>query len=1267
MPQWPTTNFVWNLETLAGAPVSDDYLFQPDQRNEIVIETAANNSPLLPGQYVLRVDYFNTLLACNGSASKIITISDKTIILPTTNFCVNERIFVETTDPSPNTTWEVYFGNNAPITVQNEEFTQAFANSGTYTIIAQNPGKCKSDPVQVKILRLPSQPTGRVKVVGSETIINPPICPGIPTQLFHENSDPNSYIEWRVVNSADGAIQGNSSGENITVVFEDLSTLPSNNQYEIEIRRVLRDPAACKSSWKRYIFSPISIVNAITPSLPLPVDQSVFCTSSSAEFETSYLDGEFYTWTIVPNNLGSVVSGQGTRNVTVEWNEIPNGYVNDPRDGLSVSIRKCGIELQQNEYPITLVDDPNLRFVNLPTDVCANNEFDISFTSDIAFDSFNSVTTFLYLNGGLVRNFNTSSNGNIITISGGFFNSSLVDFVGDIRLVINDPSGCNGGVLEDTINVKANPLVNLRRTNEPNDYCSSPWTVTLDANVQGNSSNLLFRWYDSNGVLVSSGVGNDMITRNDTDVRGEYTVEVESPNGCISTDEIGIPICAPMPPCPNPVPPLTLSNVVWNSCNEITANASFDPSVVNYSWSIGGANEAAVTPGSNANNGFFFVNEPGEYRIVYQVEYPNGCMDERSETVRVGYQSVLDVNPTCAGNNSYDVQLLNSSLFLLSFQPTSVIYTGRNISTGGAVFNIPGNLTEANLSSLIPGIYEFDLTIDAPNAPPCSLLEPIIIDLRLPDATFTIEDTCTENALTLKPTEDIREGYTYRWEFNGTANENYMVDVVLPQSLDTSVKLIVTDPYGCTVESDILDPDTRIDVNAAAFNGIIDGFGDYCHTDLPILSYKDGSPFIADPDVLQWFAYGDDVLNSSGVPQPLATGPTFSPTGSGSYYARAYDGDGCFVELAPAVVTITQPYVLNIPDQGQICRNSDYFIQANIDASLIDVEYRWTRSLVNNPQTPIEILGWNSNAPIGVLVNESNPEYYNFTLEVRDRLNPTSCVSSFSSSMYVTEPPVTTISVSYNCDPNNPYEVELTASNPSSYVDSFLWSDGQMGETIRVNRGGAYQVTSLSTYYNCPIVANVEVLKHPEEFIWVFPSGCLEICQESNPNEIIGPLPQFHEWSWINEPIGVESGVQSNVQIYDMSNVINNSTNQSSLQLYLENPGGCFVTSKPLLITLNSELCSLSSERNSAATGYLKIVPNPTNGATTITWEDMEITSKNLRIKIYSLQGVLLIDKKVNQQWQGIEFNASDLKTGAYMVRLEDGFNTYLTGQLIKK
>lgn len=216
-----------------------------------------------------------------------------------------------------------------------------------------------------------------------------------------------------------------------------------------------------------------------------------------------------------------------------------------------------------------------------------------------------------------------------------------------------------------------------------------------------------------------------------------------------------------------------------------------------------------------------------------------------------------------------------------------------------------------------------------------------------------------------------------------------------------------------------------------------------------------------------------------------------------------------------------------------------------------------------------------------------------------------------------------------------------------------------------MNRGGAFQVVYYSTYYNCPVVANVEVEKHPEEYIWVFPSGCIEQCSEDVFTEILGPLPLFEEWSWNNNPLGSVSGSQSTVDSYDMSPI---GSTDSVLNHYLENSGGCSVTSSDLTITINNDLCAIIIEvEETESSGALKISPNPTNGRTRITYEDLEILNESLRIKIYTLQGVEILHQEVNSQLRGIEFDATTLKTGAYVVRLESEQMVYLTGQLIKK
>jgi hypothetical protein len=1272
MPQWPTTRFDWSLSTINNVAVSNNYLLNTDQRNEIVIETEVNGNALTPGQYILEVDYYNTLVECGGSASKIITITDKTVIAPVSSFCVEERVLVETTSTSSATNWEIYFGNNPVINFSGTALTLPFQTAGFYTVIAQIDGKCKSEPVQLEIIDKPNNPINSiVEVVGEDSLVaNPQVCPGIPVQLKYENTAIDSYIEWRIVAANDGYIEGNTTGEVVTAIFTDISNSPNNNSYRVQLRRVSRDPAACTSDWTDKYLLPKTISNTIEASDPLSPNQNIFCTSSSAAFEATYLEGEYYTWTIVPDNLGSVVSGQGTPNVVVEWNEIPNGYVQNASDGLRVSVRECGIDFDADEYAITLTDDPNLRFINLPAEVCANNEFELSFTSDIAF-AISDLPSIRLILDGAVQNKSPvfDSNTNTFTYSNIGFRPRNNDFTATIRVVLDDPTGCNTGVIEDTILVRANPQIDIDVINGSSNPSSSPWSTTFEAIVQGNPQGYFYTWYNELGTVIASGVNVSTATVTNVNGFGRYFVDVTSPNGCVASDgTIIFEDNTLILPCSGPDSVLT--NVAWNSCDQITASiTSNHPNISQYEWfitSIDPNNGATIDNSSTINTGVFNIEGVGNYRVSYDVLYTNGCVDRKTEMVTVGYQAALDINPTCSGNNSYDVELLNSSAYLLAYQPTSAVYTGRNLSTGGTTFPITGNLTSANLSNLTPGIYEFSMTIDGPNGPPCTVVE--VIDLTLPDASFTIMDTCTENTLTLSPTVAQRDGYTYEWSFNGTTNENYEVDVILPQLMDTEISLTVTDPYGCMTTT---FPVETINVTAATFIGTLEGDGSYCHTDTIELFYDDNDPFntIPDPVSMQWFASGGDVLDGSGNVQPLATttvaDPIFTPTISGSYYARAYDGNGCFVELSPAVqVIIEQPYFATIPDQGQICLNDDYFIEASIDASLDNVEYRWTRRISGTPNA-VEIKPWGNTSPVGVLVNESVAGGHSYTLEVRSSNSTNTCVTSVTKVIYLLNPPETTIAVNYNCNPNDPYEVQLTATNPGIYVDNFLWSDGQMGDTITVNRGGAFQVTSISTYYNCPIIANVEVRKHPEEYIWVFPTGCVEQCPEDLTSSIIGPLPSFINWAWVNEPLGDISGSGSSVTDYNMSSAAGAANSQ--VQLYLESLGGCSIESLPLFITTDGDFCVDTSERSSEEFRSLKIIPNPTQGATTIAWDGEDIFSTDLYIKIYSLDGILLINKKVHNQWDQVSFDASSLKTGAYLVRLEDQDQVYLTGQLLKK
>ncbi|RYZ95703.1 MAG: PKD domain-containing protein, partial [Sphingobacteriaceae bacterium] len=72
LPQWPTTDFQWEIVNSGGANAT---LMINGQRNEIMVDTGTE-----PGSFTLKARYHNTLLECGGTASINVTVKIPAII-----------------------------------------------------------------------------------------------------------------------------------------------------------------------------------------------------------------------------------------------------------------------------------------------------------------------------------------------------------------------------------------------------------------------------------------------------------------------------------------------------------------------------------------------------------------------------------------------------------------------------------------------------------------------------------------------------------------------------------------------------------------------------------------------------------------------------------------------------------------------------------------------------------------------------------------------------------------------------------------------------------------------------------------------------------------------------------------------------------------------------------------------------------------------------------------------------------------------------------
>jgi len=92
-----------------------------------------------------------------------------------------------------------------------------------------------------------------------------------------------------------------------------------------------------------------------------------------------------------------------------------------------------------------------------------------------------------------------------------------------------------------------------------------------------------------------------------------------------------------------------------------------------------------------------------------------------------------------------------------------------------------------------------------------------------------------------------------------------------------------------------------------------------------------------------------------------------------------------------------------------------------------------------------------------------------------------------------------------------PYQVELTVQNPGA--GTYNWSNGAFGSSIVVTKGGLYQVIYTAPS-GCKSSVQISVPHSVEDLMWIFPTGCYDMC----PGDayIVGPYGTFtnHEWQY---------------------------------------------------------------------------------------------------------------------------------------------------------
>ncbi len=254
---------------------------------------------------------------CMGTAQLKVEIKPRfdVYVFPTV-VCLNGTS-VFTAIPSSGYNWTI----NPPVTFTGQGtdmITATWDNgSGSFevTAVPLDPFKFCNDAV-TKVIQV-------IKVPPPTDIEGPAeICPGGTYTYIAHTTETNTSITWDVT----GGTPLSGTGQTIEVAWN------ASGPYALSVKQGTTSTPFCMSDPVTLIVKPKLLVD------PVAISGPNACTNAIQNYSAGppqHPDTK-YTWTITPEKLGSVIGGQGTPNIQVQWNNDP-GFAD-----LTLTVELCG-------------------------------------------------------------------------------------------------------------------------------------------------------------------------------------------------------------------------------------------------------------------------------------------------------------------------------------------------------------------------------------------------------------------------------------------------------------------------------------------------------------------------------------------------------------------------------------------------------------------------------------------------------------------------------------------------------------------------------------------------------------------------------------------------------------------------------------------------------------------------------------------------------------------------------------------------------------
>lgn len=1134
LPQWPTTVFSWSIDGNENGDLAE--LVHTEQWNEVVVR------PLVPGTLILRATYANTLLDCGGTASFEIT-ADKPVEITGTEVLCRYSTGTYSTIYGQNTNWTLTDNAGAIIyTAYNSNtFSWYFNTAGNYTLSVGSSAYCPAQSLSINVLALPTSPlASSIMVMNTNgTLVQAStleVCPNAP-YTYSIAGDPTVQYRWEVAPTV-GTIIGSAVGNQVSISF--IGGIPA----QIKVYKESISPLICSSSpttipiYYKKISAAISAAN------------TVVCANSNRNYqavnpgvspETLHTDGETYTWSISPNTLGSITSGQGTNAIGILWNNT--NIVATAT--LTLTIKKCTLTRVLTKT-VTVNPVPQIAIVPSVTSICSGSAmtFDLVSTNGVPITS-----------GTVTWNFGYGpQSGSITGQSFTFSNLTTANIGQNVTAVVSDANGCGEttNTANSTVTVLPGPPATLSLSTAYNAFCTKP-EINAVLVVASATSGVTFQWFKDNVLISGLPTSTTTITITGTfGGFGAYHFVATNAAGCsTASNPIYIVRECPDEPCEySPTPSMT--NTSTQNCGTINLVGTTTGTPQSTYWTIIGPPNVNLI---NYTGTSYTATVAGDFHTFYMADYLNTttgivCTFNKYKKVTIPYIPDFAYTAACNGNNNFTITFTDKTNFYSPVDNRSVTYFYRPVTMPvGAWLPVTGT----SIPTLNAGSYEFKVIVQGDYAGTTQPICEKVINVTLstiPDQEINaIGVLCHDSAVEFSLTEFAQPGDSYLWTFEpgvvGSEATNTLPNPkrVFPTSGIKTVKVVITNRFGCSREFTI----TNVVIPEKCFNGTVAATPNpptVCAGAPVTLTYvPSGTECV--PTQYIW-------MNGQSPVTPPQNLPTIQVSTSGFYWVIVKKGN-CTYETPNRITPLFKalPSIrLEVPSAS--CVGAPVVVKAISNATFL----RWT---VNGAPQP----GFNNLTSVTLYGLTAGTHTIAVTAYSGNPTAPDTCSAVASQNIVVVNPPNTpVITQQIFCAGANPlipyYHVILTATSNVSSV--FNWSNGMTGSTITVVDGGPYQVRV--TNGGCSATAQIDVPRNPEDYIWVFPAGCISTCVDINGHPtLIGPRLPLTYWAWLINGSNVMSDHDSYTEPIDIA-----LTNEINLEI---NTGACGIVSPTLNYTAN--------------------------------------------------------------------------------------------------